>query len=54
MAGVEKISILLLGSDNWSIWKDKFEALLQFKDLISANAKPDSDKGKKANGQAEL
>jgi hypothetical protein len=52
MAGVEKISIPLLGSDNWSIWKDKFEALLEFKDLTSAIAEPESDEGKKANGQA--
>jgi len=47
-----KISLPLLGSENWSIWKEKFEALLTFKNLDHAIWKPDSDEGKKANGQA--
>jgi hypothetical protein len=28
MAGIEKVSISQLKSDNWSIWKAKFQALL--------------------------
>jgi hypothetical protein len=53
MAGVEKISISKLGGDNWSIWKAKFQALLEYKGLFVAIEEPETEDGKKASKQAK-
>ena len=53
MAGIEKIVIPQLGGDNWSVWKAKFWALLEYKGLNVAIEQPDSVEGKKASGQAK-
>lgn len=53
MAGIEKISIPQLGKDNWSIWKAKFQALLEYKGLMVAIEQPDSAEGRKLSGQAK-
>jgi hypothetical protein len=43
MAAVEKISISKLGGDNWSIWKAKFQALLEYKGLFVAIEEPETE-----------
>jgi C4-dicarboxylate-specific signal transduction histidine kinase len=53
MAGIEKVSIPQLGGDNWSIWKAKFQALLEYKGLMVAVEQPSSVEGRKASGQAK-
>src|SRR3569623_8092 len=53
MAGVEKISIPQLGAKNWSIWKAKFQALMEYKGLFVAIEQPESAEGRKASGQAK-
>ena len=53
MAGVEKISVPKLGGDNWSIWKAKFQALLEYKGLFVAIEEPETEDGKKASKQAK-
>jgi hypothetical protein len=53
MAGIEKVSIPQLRGNNWSIWKAKFQALLEYKGLIVAVEQPDSVEGRKAFGQAK-
>jgi CRISPR/Cas system-associated protein endoribonuclease Cas2 len=53
MAGIEKVSIPPLGGDNWSIWKAKFQALLEYKDLMVAVEQPNSVEGQKASRQAK-
>jgi hypothetical protein len=53
MAGVEKISISKLGRDNWSIWKAKFQALLEYKGLFVAIEEPETEDWKKASKQAK-
>jgi hypothetical protein len=53
MAGVGKLLVPLLGSDNWSVWKDNFEAYLAVKGLSDALEEPDSEEGKKASKQAK-
>src|SRR3569833_4452159 len=53
MAGVEKISIPQLGGENWSIWKAKFQALMEYKGLFVAIEQPESAEGRKASGQAK-
>lgn len=53
MAGIEKISIPQLEGENWSIWKAKFQALLEYKGLFLAIEKPESVEGQRASGQAK-
>src|SRR3569833_1816101 len=53
MASVEKISIPQLGGENWSIWKAKFQALIEYKGLFVAIEQPESAEKKKASGQAK-
>jgi hypothetical protein len=52
--GVEEpmARILVLGRDNWPIWKEKFKALLVYKSLYVAIESPDSVEGRKASNQA--
>jgi hypothetical protein len=38
---------------NWSIWKAKFQALLEYKGLQIAIEQPESTEGKKVSGQAK-
>jgi hypothetical protein len=47
------VSILQLGGNNWSIWKAKFQALLEYKGLMVAVEQPNSVEGRKASGQAK-
>jgi hypothetical protein len=53
MAGIEKVSIPQLGGNNWSIWKAKFQALLEYKGLMVAVDEPNFVEGRKASGQAK-
>ena len=53
MAGLDKIVIPQLGAENWSVWKAKFQALLEYKGLYVAIEQPESEEGKKASGQAK-
>ena len=53
MASVERISIPQLVGENWSTWRDKFQALLEYKGLFVAIEQPESVDGKKASGQAK-
>ena len=53
MAGVDKIVIPQLGSENWPVWKAKFQALLEYKGLYVAIEQPESVEGRKASGQAK-
>jgi len=53
MAGIDKIVIPQLGGDNWSVWKAKFCALLEYKGLYVAIEQPESVEGRKASGQAK-
>ena len=53
MASVERISIPQLVGENWSIWKAKFQALLEYKGLFVAIEQPESVEGRKASGQAK-
>jgi hypothetical protein len=53
MAGIDKIVIPQLGGDNWSVWKAKFCALLEYKGLYVAIEKPETVEGRKASGQAK-
>eukprot|EP00243_Klebsormidium_subtile_P008726 TRINITY_DN418_c0_g1_i2.p1 TRINITY_DN418_c0_g1~~TRINITY_DN418_c0_g1_i2.p1 ORF type:complete len:569 (+),score=90.43 TRINITY_DN418_c0_g1_i2:723-2429(+) len=53
MAGIDKIVIPQLGAENWSVWKAKFQALLEYKGLFVAIEQPDSEDGKKASSQAK-
>jgi hypothetical protein len=53
MAGIEKSQNRNCGGENWSIWKAKFQALLECKGLQIAIEKPESIEGKKASGQAK-
>jgi hypothetical protein len=50
MAGIDKVSI---PGENWSIWKAKFQALLEYKRLQVAIKQPELTEGKKAPGQAK-
>jgi hypothetical protein len=54
MAGLEKISISKLGGDNWSIWKVKFQALLEYKGFFVAIEESKTEDGKKASKQAKV
>jgi hypothetical protein len=53
MAGIERISIPQLGADNWSIFKARFQAFLEYKGLWVAIEEPESADVKKASGQAK-
>jgi hypothetical protein len=53
MASIDKVSIPQLEGENWSIWKAKFQALLEYKGLQIAIEQPESTEGKKASGQAK-
>jgi hypothetical protein len=53
MACVEKISVSKLGGNNWSIWKAKFQALLEYNGMFVAIEKPETEEGKKASKQAK-
>jgi hypothetical protein len=53
MASIDKVSIPQLGGENWSIWKAKFQALLEYKGLQIAIEQPESTEGRKASGQAK-
>ena len=53
MAGIDKIVIPQLGGGNWSVWKAKFQALLEYKGLWVAIEQPESVEGRKASGQAK-
>jgi hypothetical protein len=50
---IDKVSIPQLGGENWSIWKAKFQALLEYKGLQIAIEQRESTEGKKASGQAK-
>ena len=52
MASVERISIPQLVGENWSIWKAKFQALLEYKGLFVAIEQPESVEGRKVSSQA--
>ncbi len=53
MAGIDKIVIPQLGAENWSVWKAKFQALLEYKGLYVAIEQPESEDGRKASSQAK-
>jgi hypothetical protein len=53
MAGIEKVSIPQLGGNNWSMWKAKIQALLEYKGLMVAVEQPNSVEGRKASRQAK-
>ncbi|GAQ92854.1 hypothetical protein KFL_011690020 [Klebsormidium nitens] len=53
MAGIDKIVIPQLGGENWSVWRAKFRALLEYKGLYIAIEQPESVEGRKALGQAK-
>jgi hypothetical protein len=40
MTGIKKIVIPQLGAENWSVWKAKFQALLEYKGLNVVIEKP--------------
>ena len=47
------IVIPQLGSENWPVWKAKFQALLEYKGLYVAIEQPESVEGRKASDQAK-
>ncbi|GAQ92754.1 hypothetical protein KFL_011220030 [Klebsormidium nitens] len=53
MAGIDKIVIPQLGGENWSVWRAKFRALLEYKGLYVVIEQPDPVEGRKASGQAK-
>ena len=53
MAGIDKIVIPQLGAENWSVWKAKFQALLEYKGLYVAIQQPESEDGRKGSSQAK-
>jgi hypothetical protein len=51
---LQKISISKLEGDNWSLWKAKFRALLEYKGLFVAIEEPETKEGKNASKQAKV